>query len=84
MPSKNHNEDNDITAYDEDNHEEQNLVTEKNAEKRYGHKVKFERCVCPDFMRFLSAVIAILILPIQFFCQGFLKTSEADNLFIPL
>jgi len=36
--------------------------------------------VCPDFMRFTAAVIAILILPIQFFCEGFLKPIESENI----
>ena len=84
MQSTNQNEDNDVTAYDEDNQEDHNLVTEKNAEKRYGHKVKFERCACPDFMRFFSAVIAILILPLQFFFQGYFKSAEAIKMIQPL
>lgn len=62
----------------------QNLITEKNAQRRYGRTIEFENYMCSHFVRLLALLVGIMIIPLQLFMEGFLKEYESENVIQPL
>jgi hypothetical protein len=57
---------------------------EKRSERRFGHAVRFDSYECGNTIRMIAVVIAIMVIPLQLFFMGVMKSIEDEFIIVPL